>query len=336
MKAIVLRTTGSPGVLQVSDVPVPSVGDEECLIRIAYSGVNYADVLARQGLYNWQAKRPYILGLESSGVVECVGGRVTRTKVGDAVVVGSKSGHYAEFLVAHEDIVRPVPLGMSLAQAAILCGSWLTAWCALVELARIKPGDLVLIHAGAGGLGTAAIQLCTAHGLRVYATAGSAAKREYVASLGATPLEYGTFRSALQESRPDCILESVGGEVHEDSLAILAPLGRIVSLGASSIKVDKRNPYSWFRAWQSLPRISRSALNSRGYSTLHIGWLQEEHPKRLAEPWSRMVKFMETHRLKPLLQEGAIYPLSQAGVAHQLLDSRQNIGRLLLDPTAPD
>jgi NADPH:quinone reductase-like Zn-dependent oxidoreductase len=333
MKAVVLNQTGGVEVLRVSEVADPQIGASDCLVRIQFAGVNYADILSRQGLYNWAGKRPYILGLESSGIVEKVGSQVTRFKVGDAVVIGSKQGNYAELIAKNQADILPAPEGFSFEQLASLCGNWLTAWVALFEMARVRPSEVALVHSGAGGVGIAAIQLALAYRLKVFATASSERKLDYISSLGATPLSYENFdRHLLKESPPDFILESVGGRVHKRSLKILAPLGRLVSIGASAIKINKWNPFSWYGAWRDYPRISRPELQSQAYMTLHIGFLLEDHKEAIAPVWERMIAFMQQHDVRPLLQENAVYPMSKVGEVHQLIDSRKNIGRLLLDP----
>jgi synaptic vesicle membrane protein VAT-1 len=332
MKAVVLKQTGGVEVLRVSEVADPEIGAYDCLVRIQYAGVNYADILSRQGLYNWAGKRPYILGLESSGIVEKVGPRVTRFKVGDAVVIGSKQGNYAELIGKDEADLLAAPEGFSFEQLACLCGNWMTAWTALFELARVRPAEVALIHSGAGGVGIAAIQLALAYRLKVFATASSQSKRDYISSLGARPLSYDDFDRQFKQRLPDFILESVGGEVHKRSLKLLAPLGRMVSIGASAIKINKWNPFSWYRGWRDYPRISRPELQSQAYMTLHIGFLLEDHKESIAPVWERMIAFMRQHELRPLLQENAVYPMSKVGEVHQLIDSRKNIGRFLLDP----
>ena len=318
----------------MSEVSDPIIGPNDCLVRIKYAGVNYADVLSRQGLYNWQGKRPYILGLESSGVIEKIGDQVTKFKIGDRVVIGSKSGNYAEFITKHENDIFPAPQGFSFEQLACLCGNWTTAFTALFELARVRPNEVALIHSGAGGVGTAVIQLAVAYKMKVYATTSSKSKQDYIASLGATPLGYDDFDIVLQKERaPDFILESIGGNIHNRSLKILAPLGRMVSIGATGIKVNKLNPLSWYRAWKDFPRVSRGDLDNRGYMTLHVGYLLEDHREKVMPVWDRMVDFMQTHNLQPILQPDCVYPMSQAAKVHELIDKRKNIGRLLLDPT---
>lgn len=334
MKAVVLDKIGGPEVLQVQDVPMPEIGAQDVLVRIRYAGVNYADILARQGLYKWVNQRPFILGLESSGIVEKVGAAVTKFQVGDRVVVGAKNGNYAEFIAQPEDSVLPAPIGMSFEQLACLCGNWITAWTALFEMARVRPGEVALIQSGAGGVGSAAIQLAIAFGMRVYATTSTATKLEYVRSLGAAPLHYDDFDRVLAESeKPDFILESVGGEVHQRSVKLLAPLGRLVLIGASSIRVDRRNPFSWYKAWRSLPRIRVSDLHSQAYMTLHVGFLLEDHRQTMLQIWSRMIEFMTEHDLQPIVQPDSVFPMSEVRAAHQWIETRQNIGKVILDPS---
>jgi NADPH2:quinone reductase len=263
-----------------------------------------------------------------------VGRIVTKFRVGDAVVVGSRGGNYAELIAKHEDDVLKAPDGFTFEESACLCGNWLTAWCAMFEMARVREGEVALIQSGAGGVGTAAIQMAIAHQMKVFATASSQAKKDYIAGLGATPLNYSDFDQFFKQTPPpDFVLESVGGDVHRRSLKSLAPLGRLVSIGASSIKINKLNPLDWYRAWRDFPKVRRDDLNSQGYMTLHMGFLLEQARQRIDPMWFRMLGFMQEHDLKPLLQKGSTYPMSEAGKAHQLLDSRQNIGRLLLDPS---
>ena len=265
-------------------------------------------------------------------MVDQIGNKVTKFKIGDRVVIGSKSGNYAEYIAKHEDDIFSAPDFLSFEELACLCGNWAPAWAALFEMARVRPGETALIHAGAGGVGTAAIQLATEHGMKVYATASSE-KHQYVHQLGATPLKYGDFEKKLEAENPNFILESVGGKIHAQSLKILAPLGHMVSLGATGIKVNKLNLLSWYKAWRDYPQVSRSDLDNLTYSSLHVGFLLEDYRETILPVWNRMIAFMEEKNLKPVLQKDCVYPMSKASDAHALIDSRQNIGKLLLDPT---
>jgi NADPH2:quinone reductase len=333
MKAVVLEKVGGLEVLKVSEVPTPQPGANEVLVRIHCAGVNYADILARQGLYNWANKLPYILGLESSGTVETIGPDVSKFKVGDRVVVGSKNGNYAEFIVQPEASLLPAPDTLNFAELASLCGNWMTAWIALSELARVRSGEIALIQSGAGGVGTAAIQLAISLGMRVYATTSTPNKMEYLESLGAVPLRYEDFDKSLAAKPPDFILESVGGDVHRRSLKLLAPLGRLVTIGASSIRVNQLNPFSWYNAWKSLPDVSAKDLHSQAYITLHVGFLLEDHREKIVPIWTQMIDYMEKHDLKPIVQPEFILPLSEVKTAHQIIETRKNIGKVILDPS---
>jgi NADPH2:quinone reductase len=333
MKAVVLEKVGGLEVLKVSEVPTPQPGANEVLVQIRCAGVNYADILARQGLYNWANKLPYILGLESSGTVAEIGSNVSRFRVGDRVVVGSKNGNYAEFIVQPEDRLLSAPARLNFAELASLCGNWMTAWTAIFELARARSGEIALIQSGAGGVGTAAIQLAVSLGMRVYATTSTPGKLEYVKSLGAIPLSYEDFDKTLAANPPDFILESVGGDVHRRSLNLLAPLGRLVTIGASSIRVNKLNPFSWYNAWKSLPQVSTKDLHSQAYMTLHVGFLLEDHRERVVPIWERMTEYMEEQGLKPIVQPEFIFPMSKVRTAHQIIETRQNIGKVILDPS---
>ena len=334
MKAVILEKFGSLEVLKVTEVPEPTGGSKDVLVRIKYAGVNYADILSRQGLYNWTGKLPYILGLESSGIVEKVGSEVQKTKVGDRVVVPAKSGNYAELISIPEDRLLPAPEGLSFEEAACLCGSWVTAWTALFEMARVRSGEVALIQSGAGSVGSAAIQLAVSLGMQVYGTTSTPNKMDYIKELGATPLSYDDFDKILEKSnKPDFILESVGGKVHSRSLNILAPLGRMVTIGASSIKVNKINPFSWYNAWKNLPRVKISDLHSQAYMTLHIGFLLEDHRDKLVPIWTRMTQYMIEHNLKPIVKPECIFPMSEVRKAHRLIEERKNISKILLDPS---
>ena len=228
MKAVVLKERTGYKNLTVSDVPDPRIGAHDVLVRVRYAGVNYADILSAQGLYSWQGEIPHILGLDGSGVVEKVGRKVTKHKVGDRVVIGGKTGTYAELTSRHEDSLWRIPKGISFEEATSLPANWFTAWLALFELARCRKGEVALIQSAAGGVGTAACQLARSLGMKVYGTTSTDAKKRYLRKLGVIPLNYGDFDKKVQ---PDFILESVGGDVHRRSLKSLAPLGKVVSIG---------------------------------------------------------------------------------------------------------
>lgn len=336
MRAIVLESTGGSDVLEVTEVDRPVPTEDEILIKIKYSAVNYADILSRKGLYSWSPDRPYIMGLEAAGEVVEVGNNITTVEIGDRIVYGGQTGGYAEYLTIHKDYILPAPEQYSWKEAASFGVTFFTAWVALHEMARVRRGETVLIHSAAGGVGTAAIQLADAHDMQIFGTSSQPHKRERVEELGATAFGYDNFDTKLQELdiRPDCVLETVGGDVYDRSFELLAPMGRIVLIGASSIKINKWNPLSWYRAWKALPRAKMSQVlrRSRGFMGVHLGYLLAD-PDTLRPNWRKMLDVIEEHDLRPEIRDDHIFPMSQAGQAHDFIDNRKNIGKVLLDPS---
>lgn len=330
MKAIVLKNKNGYRKLRVSEVPLPEIGDHDVLIKVKYAGINYAEILSCQGLYSWAGKIPYILGIEGSGLVEKIGEKVRTHKIGDRVVIAGKTGTYAEYTSRNENHVLPVPEDFSFEEAAALPGNWLTAWLAIVSLAKCETGETALIQSAAGGVGLAACQLCLSLGMTVYGTSSSEKKKELLKQMGVTPLDYSDFEKHVT---PDFVLESVGGDVHQRSLHTLAPLARMVSIGASSIKIQKYNPLSWLKAWRDFPGVKHKELKYQGYFGLHTGFLFEEHFETALNEWQAMTKHMQENNLKPFIQKDCIYPMSQVSEAFSLIDHRKNIGKVLLDPT---
>lgn len=337
MKAIVLSSTGGPEILKVTEVDTPQPTADEILIRVKYAGINYADILSRKGLYSWSEDLPYILGLEAAGEVVEIGSNVDSVEIGDRVVFGGKNGGYAEYLTIHKDYILPAPEQYNWKEAASFGVTFFTAWVAMHEMARVRSGETILIHSAAGGVGTAAVQLANAHGMDVYGTSSQPHKRKRVEELGATAFGYNDFDEGMRELnvRPDCVIETVGGDVFNRSFELLAPMGRVVLVGASGIKVNKWNPLSWFRAWRALPgaKMSQVLRRSRGFMGVHLGYLLAQ-PDTLRPNWEKMLQVIEEHNLRPEIRDDHIFPMSRAGDAHEFIDNRKNIGKVLLDPSS--
>jgi len=168
MRAVVLDKTGKPEVLQESEIIDPIINDNQVLVRTKYAGVNYADLLARQGLYSWSPKRPYILGFETSGIVEEVGKNVSRVEVGDSIAAVGQTGGYAELNVVDEKLALSYPEHFNYQEAAAFMATWGTAWLALQEMARVRKGERLLVQAAAGGV----VQAMVKEGVMLVAWAG--------------------------------------------------------------------------------------------------------------------------------------------------------------------
>ena len=235
MRAVEIAAPGGPEQLRIAMRPVPRPGPGEVLIRVAAAGVNRPDVMQRQGRYPPPAGASDIPGLEIAGEIVQVGPSVTGLSAGDSVCALLSGGGYAEYAVAAAPLCLPVPQGLSLVEAAAVPETFFTVWTNLFDRGRCKAGDDVLIHGGTSGIGTTAIQLASALGARVYATAGSDDKARVCERLGAARgINYRTedfvevVRRETAGKGADVILDMVGGEYLDRNLQAAAMEGRIV------------------------------------------------------------------------------------------------------------
>ncbi|MCY3411339.1 MAG: zinc-binding dehydrogenase [Candidatus Heimdallarchaeota archaeon] len=291
--------------------------------------------LARDSIPGHQNVRTS-LDLEVAGEIVEIGSEVTQHKLGDRVFVGAQKGGYAEYTVTDQLFALPVPEFYSWEEAAAFGAQWFTAWVGLVEMARVREGEIVLVHAGAGGVGSAAIKLARALKLEVFATC-SPHKKPIVEEMGATYLAYGSFEQELNRlnKQPDCVIETIGGDVFQRSFLNLAPMGRVICIGASGIEVqNKWNIFKLLKAWRAIPRAKMSQVvqASRGFMGLHVGYLLE-FPERVLPSWQKMIDLITEHQLRPIIREDNIFPMSRAGEAHRYMQERKSIGKILLDPS---
>jgi NADPH2:quinone reductase len=224
MHAITIREAGGPDVLQWTEVPVPQPKAHEVLIKVAAAGVNRADILQRQGKYPPPPDAGPILGMEVAGEVAALGPDAARWKIGDKVCALISSGGYAEYAVAPDGQCMTAPAHLSLTQAAALPEALVTVYANLFETPMLKPGASVLVHGGASGIGTTAIQMLKKFGAKVFVTAGSAEKCEACMMLGADKaINYKTedFVAAVQKATGgrgvDIVLDMIGGDQHRDA-----------------------------------------------------------------------------------------------------------------------
>ena len=308
MRAIVLYKTGGPELLVPTDVKEPEPGRGEVRISIDYAGINYAEILSRRGLYGWAGKRPYILGMEASGHIDKLGQGVGKLRVGQKVMVGTKCGSYAEKIVVPEERVVRAIENFSMEQNASFLVNYMTAWVSLVKMAKISPGDKVLVTAAGGGVGTAAVQIASHLGCSVYAMAGSEEKLDLTKSLGAAGgynyRDPNCFKDLIQNTGGvDVVLEMVGGNIFKKSLDVLNPFGRVVVTGFASLDLKKWNPLSWIKTWRDIPRVDvgKLARNSVAVMSSHIGYLLEENPQQMEQILSDLKDFVQKHDIKPVI-----------------------------------
>jgi NADPH2:quinone reductase len=334
MKAYVLNSIGKPGVLKLSDVPDPVPSKGEVLVQIKYIGINYADILSRNGLYGWAPKKPYILGMECSGIVEALGEGVDKNRLGQEVMVGTKYGCYAEKIVVPQERAIPCFPNYSLKESAAFLVNYMTAWMALFELAKIQVNEKILITAAAGGVGTAAIQLASNLGCRVFGLVGSEDKITYIKRLGAVQgfnyREKDCFEKLYSETNGvDVVVEIVGGRVYKESFKLLSPLGRLVVVGFASLDIKWWNPVSWCRTFRDIPKmkIVPMAEKSVGIMASHLGYLVN-NPKLMKTIYNRLKDYVIKNNIKPEI--GQIFPFDQAAQAHEFIESRKSTGKISL------
>ena len=335
MRAWLLERTGGPEVLRLVDRPAPEPGPGQVAVRVEAIGINYAEVLSRKGLYGWAPKRPYVPGMEAVGVVEALGAGATERRVGERVVCGMQHGGYAERVVVRAATALPALDDLSLEENAAYAVNFMTAWVALVEMARLRAADRVGVTAAAGGVGTAAVQIALGHGCDVVAMASSDAKLERVRALGAQrSVRYGDagFPGRLADAAPDgldVVLETVGGDVYRACLRSLANFGRLVVVGYAGLDYSLWNPLSWWRAWRGAPRMNvmEAAKASTGVMATHIGYLLPDEA-RLLRIWSELTGFTRRHGLRPVV--GRTFAFEELPEAHRFMESRASVGKLVV------
>jgi NADPH2:quinone reductase len=323
MRAIRVENPGPEYRLVLDETVRPVPGSGEVLIRVAAAGVNRADLLQAQGRYPPPPGASPILGMEVAGDIMQCGEQVTDCRVGDNVCALLSGGGYAEFCVAATTSLLPVPKGIAVNDAAALPEVYFTVWTNLMDSARLSSGESVLIHGGSSGIGTAAIQLCSALGHDVFATAGSADKCAACERLGARrAIDYRNedFVDVIEQATGgkgvDVILDMVGGDYIERNFRALARCGRLVNI---AFQKGTRAEVNF--APMLLKRLSFMATTLRGRS------IQEKNRIRDAVR-AGVWPLLETGRIRPVVDQQ--FPLSEAQAAHEKMRSSRHIGKILL------
>ena len=323
MTVIAINGKGGPEVLVPEQRPVPAPGAGQVLIKVEAAGVNRPDVLQRQGLYPAPKGHSEIPGLEVAGTVAALGEGASRFKIGDRVMALVNGGGYAEYCLADEPAVLPVPANLTSVEAAAVPETFFTVWHNVFERGSLKSGEWFLVHGGSSGIGVTAIQLAAAFGAKVITTAGSPEKCAACLALGATrAINYRdedffeVVRAETGKRGVDVILDMVGGDYIDRNIRSLADDGRLVNIGYQSgsvVTVD-------------MMRVMLKRLVLTG-STLRI---------RPTEIKGGIARAVETNVL-PLLADGRVrivldrtYPLGNAADAHARMESSQHIGKIVL------
>jgi NADPH2:quinone reductase len=317
MRAIQMQEFGGPEVLQLADIPVPTPGPGEVLIKVGRAGLNYADTHQRTNSYLAKATLPLVPGTEVAGI---------REDTGERVVALCGTGGYAEYATAPGALTFPIPEGVDDGTALAILLQGLTAWHLYKTCARVEPGETVVIIAAAGGVGSLAVQLGKPLGAgRVIAVASSEAKRELTLELGAdvavdaAPEGLGErLIEANLGERVDAVFEMAGGKVFEECMSALAPFGRCVTYGIASEEPNT---------------VQTGALMRRSHAVVGF-WLMDciGRPAMIDEALADLFARVAAGELRAVV--GGTYPLGDAARAQVDLRERRTTGKVLLDPTA--
>ena len=338
MKQVWIPKIGEPEVLEVREAPDPEPKAGEVRIRVAASGINFADILARMGLYPDAPKLPAVVGYEVAGVLDAIGEGVDDLREGDRVVAMTRFGGYSDVVCAPHQTVRPVPENLGFEGAASIPVNYLTAWLMLVRLGNVRKGERVLVHACAGGVGLAAVQICKHFGAEVIGTA-SASKHERLRDMGvAECIDYRTqdfehVVTDLTDGRGvDIVLDAVGGESFAKSYRCLDSLGRLFVFGVSSMAPgSKRQLGSALLGLLRMPKFKPLSLMSfnRGVFGVNVGHLWDRGEEMTAMLGEILDLFAEG-TFKPVVDR--TFPFAEAAVAHRYIQDRKNFGKVVLVP----
>jgi NADPH2:quinone reductase len=307
MKAVVLEGIGGPEELVLRDVPDPAPEEGQVVVEVRAAAINFLEVLIRRGLYPQMPELPWVPGVEVAGTTPD-GRRVLG-------LVRSTGGGYAEQAALDRQWLFDLPEEASFEEGAAFLMAYLTAWIPLTRQAPVGPGSRVLVHAAAGGVGSAAVVAARHLGAEVVATAGSPAKLELPLSLGA--VQAVTYDRLAEIEPVDVVLDPVGGQLFADSIALLRPLGTAVAIGFAG------------GLWPSLDPALLVGRNV-GVHGFYLGRLMQRRPALVRDAAEELLRLWSEGSLQPIV--GASFPLADAAEAHRLIEDRHSTGKVVLVP----
>lgn len=324
MRAIVVEKWTDPSELEVKETPAPEVVPGRLVIDVKATGSSFADSLLVRGEYQYRPPFPFVPGSEVSGVVRAVGEGVTNFAEGDHVFAAPGLGGYAEQVLVREDACRRLPEGMGFAAGTGLAVTYPTSYAGLVLRADLKPGEDLLVHAAAGGVGSAAVQIGKALGARVIATAGTPEKCDIALGAGADhAIDYSQedfvarVRELTDGKGADVTYDPVGGDVAERSLSCIAWNGRLVIVGFTS---------------GTIPNFVANRLLLKNCAVTGVHWdaYARKEPKRVAEVFGALAKLHAEGAIDPVVWRS--FPLAELPAALEALGSRKTYGKVVVTP----
>ena len=337
MRTVVITKFGPPEVLQFLDLDIPSIGARDVLVRTRAIGLNFAEVFARLGYYPGIPKPPFVPGIEFSGIVEAAGSDVRGLKKGDRVFGITKHNAYAEYIAVPKDYLMRMPHAMTFEDAAAFGVASMTAYHGLVTLAHLRKEERLLIHAAAGGVGTAALQVAKHFGAIAYATVGSQAKMKVAEELGAEiVINYSdhdfadVIRNETDGRGLDVIFDSVGGKVMRKGWKLLAPMGRYVLYGFAAVANERGvNKFKALQESISVPLIYPPSMVTKNVSLVGFNlFFLSQKTEYLRKAMTQLLQWYEKGILRPIV--GSVFPFDQIVEAQRFLQSRKSIGKVVV------
>jgi NADPH:quinone reductase-like Zn-dependent oxidoreductase len=332
MRTVVITKHGGPGVLEVQEQPDPRIGPGEVRIDVAAAGINFADVMARMGLYPDAPKTPCVVGYEVAGTVLELGDGVEGLTPGQRVVAGTMFGGYASQVVVPASDAVALPDELSFEQGAAIPVNYGTAWAGLIGFGSLQAGERVLVHSAGGGVGIAATQIAKRTGAEVYGTA-SPGKHERCRELGVDhPLDY--TKSGWERGLPkfDVILDAVGGKSFRTGYDLLRPGGRLVAFGASAlVSGQRRNLVTALRTVIRMPRFNMIKQMSESKAVVGLNMLSLWKDRGTLQPWiAPLREMLDDGTVKPVV--AGDFTFDEAGAAQTMITERRNVGKVVLVP----
>jgi NADPH:quinone reductase-like Zn-dependent oxidoreductase len=339
MRAVWITKHGGPEVLEVRETPDPVPKTGEVRVRLKACGLNFAEISARQGLYPDAPPPPSVVGYEAAGIVDAMAdGTEGQGLIGKRVVVLSRFGAHADTVCVPQKFCFAIPDNMSFEEAAAIPVNYLTAYQMLFRVGAVKPGESILIHMAAGGVGIAVLQLCqTIEGVVAYGTA-SASKHEVIRANGCKhPIDYRTMDYAAEVRRltngegVDVVMDALGGNDWRKGYKLLKPGGRLIAFGfANMVSGEKRNLFRMIKQIVSVPIFNPISLMNanRSVAGVNLGHLWNE--PYLPTAMTSLIRLFSEGKIKPHIDSS--FPFTEAAAAHRKIQDGKNIGKVVLVP----
>ena len=334
MKSVVVTKYGSPENLEIHELPTPMPGPGEVCIRVSKAGINFADILSRMGLYPGAPKPPFTPGMEVSGIIHEIGPDVKEYEIGDRVVGSGSNGGYSTHLVSKVEGVFKIPDNISFEVAAAFPAVYLTSYLMIIHPGALQKDETILIHGVAGGIGLASIELAKVAGAKTIFGTCSPEKHDFIRERGVLPVDRNDFLAEIMDwtdnKGVDLVLDPIGGENLMKSYRCLGSGGRVCSFGISDMAPGKKkNNWHRLKSWLTFPKFDplKMMASNRGVFGIHLGrW---KNLDTLNKARKDLMKWIKEDKIHPHVDQ--VFPYHKASEAHNYIQDRKNIGKVLLD-----